>query len=138
MLSHDSSSGGRSLYPLLDKGVCDRILLMGLKLRNSTSPRVMMAPGSAACPPSSQSPSNSTCIRRSQEIAHRALLTYSQAHGSVSETPSVESIMSAYKQDGNGDRDLLIAILDAKKVEDEVGNTTSLPFRIVLDLTHRD
>lgn len=46
--------------------------------------------------------------------------------------------MSAYKQDGNGDRDLLIAILDAKKVEDEVGNTTSLPFRIVLDLTHRD
>lgn len=55
-----------------------------------------------------------------QEIAQNALKAYSQIPGIGSETPSVQSIIDAYQRDGHGDSGLLMAILEAKKIEDEV------------------
>ncbi|KAG0145323.1 hypothetical protein CROQUDRAFT_658759 [Cronartium quercuum f. sp. fusiforme G11] len=52
-------------------------------------------------------------------IARNALRSYAQIPSIGPETPSVESIIAAYELDGHGDRALLVAILEAKKMEDE-------------------
>ncbi|EGG02129.1 uncharacterized protein MELLADRAFT_110445 [Melampsora larici-populina 98AG31] len=55
----------------------------------------------------------------SQRIACQALQAYSSTPGTQDETPSVISILSSYQRDGNGDAGLLLAILEAKRMEDE-------------------
>ncbi|EGG02059.1 uncharacterized protein MELLADRAFT_66581 [Melampsora larici-populina 98AG31] len=54
-----------------------------------------------------------------RRIARKALQDHRNMFGNPLETPSVESILEAYERDGNGDTKLLMAILQAKRQEDE-------------------
>lgn len=71
----------------------------------------------SSCEPNS---STSERPRNLPDLARRAIDSFHQTSGPNLETPSIQSIMSAYQEEGQGDRELLLAILDAKRTEDEV------------------
>lgn len=54
-----------------------------------------------------------------QRVACQALQSYGSTPGNQNETPSLISILASYQKDGNGDAGLLLAILEAKRMEDE-------------------
>lgn len=80
-------------------------------------PSPALSPQATKNTPAKAAPADATGSD-TEAIATKAIRQFKQQHSS--NTPSIIALLQSYGAEGKGDRDLFLALLTAKRVEDEV------------------